>query len=234
MMTHYRGHRCSAGRVPFNPPLLARWRARPTPANMVRTAETLYWGGAAESRCRRLRMGVIAQWIGGRRVLARRAAIVALSAGVGGCGSVGSIQNMVPDPANFRFPDRSTFLPTTSNSYAYPISPVTALGPADLVDGQGACAGAAPVGSDAASASPRGVSLDMTECQVVRALGQPQAVDLTPQPGGQRRVVMTYKTGERAGSYEFVDGRLTAIERGDEPTPAVAKKPASKKPRPPA
>jgi hypothetical protein len=74
----------------------------------------------------------------------------------------------------------------------------------------------------------------MTECEVVRALGQPQAVDLTPQPGGQRRVVMTYKTGERAGSYEFVGGRLTAVERGDEPTPAVAKKPASKKPRPPA
>jgi len=169
-------------------------------------------------------MGVIAQWIGGRRMLARGAAIVALASGVGACGSV---QNMVPDPANFRLPDRSTFLPTTSNSYAYPISPVTAVGPADLVDGQGACAGVTP-------ASPRGVSLDMTECEVVRALGQPQAVDLAPQPGGQRRVVMTYKTGERAGSYEFVGGRLTAIERGDEPSPAVAKKPASKKPRPPA
>jgi hypothetical protein len=172
-------------------------------------------------------MGVMAQWISGRRMLARGAAIVALASGVTACGSVGSIQNMVPDPANFRLPDRSTFLPTTSNSYAYPISSVAAVGPADLVDGQGACAGAAP-------ASPRGVSLDMTECEVVRALGQPQAVDLTPQPGGQRRVVMTYRTGERAGSYEFVDGRLTAIERGDEPTPAVAKKPASKKPRPPA
>jgi hypothetical protein len=176
-------------------------------------------------------MGVIAQWIGGRRILARGAAIVALASGVAACGS---IQNMVPDPANFRLPDRSTFLPTTSNSYAYPISPVTSVGPADLVDGQGACAGAAPVASDAASASPRGVSLDMTECEVAHALGQPQAVDLTPQAGGQRRVVMTYKTGERAGSYEFVGGRLTAIERGNEPPPAVAKKPVSKKPRPPA
>jgi hypothetical protein len=174
-------------------------------------------------------MSVIAQWVGGRRMLARGAAIAALASGVTACGSV---QNMVPDPANFRLPDRSTFLPTTSNSYAYPISPVTSVGPADLVDGQGACAGAAP--SDAASASPRGVSLDMTECEVVRALGQPQAVDLTPQPGGQRRVVMTYRTGERAGSYEFVGGRLTAVERVDEPTPAVAKKPASRKPRPPA
>src|SRR5258708_17378928 len=80
---------------------------RPTLANMVRIAETLYWGGAAESRCRRLRMGVIAQWIGGRRVLARGAAIVALASGVTACGSV---QNIIPDPANFPFPDRSTFL----------------------------------------------------------------------------------------------------------------------------
>jgi len=164
-------------------------------------------------------------------MLARGAAIIALASSVTACGS---IQNMIPDPANFRLPDRSTFLPTTSNSYAYPLSRVTSVGPADLVDGQGVCAGAAPVALDAASASPRGVSLDMTECEVVRALGQPQAVDLTPQPGGQRRMVMTYRAGERAGSYEFVGGRLTGIERGDEASPAVAKKPPAKKPRPPA
>ena len=175
-------------------------------------------------------MDVIARWTGGRRMLARNAAIVALASAVGACGSV---QNLVPDPANFRLPDRSTFLPTTSNSYAFPISPVNAVGPADLVDGQGACAGAAPVATDA-GAAPRGVGLDMTECEVVRALGQPQLVDFTSQPGGRRRIIMTYKTGERAGQYEFVDGRLTGIERGDEPPPAVAKKPASKKPRPPA
>jgi hypothetical protein len=174
-------------------------------------------------------MDVIVRWTGGRRMLARGATVVVLASGVAACGS---IQNMVPDPANFRLPDRSTFLPTTSNSYAFPISPVTAVGPADLVDGQGACAGAAPAAADGASS--RGVSLDMTECEVVRALGQPQSVDLTPQPGGQRRIVMTYKTGERAGKYEFVGGRLTGIERGDEPPPAVAKKPASKKPKPPA
>ncbi len=176
-------------------------------------------------------MGSVPQWIGGRRMLARGAAMVALAASVTACGS---IQNMIPDPANFKLPDRSTFLPTTSNSYASPLSPANAVGPADLVDGQGQCAGAAPAAPDAASAPPRGVRLDMTECQVVRALGQPQAFDVTPQPGGRRRVVMTYKTGEHAGSYEFVDGRLNSGERGDEPPPAVAKKPSAKKPRPPA
>src|SRR5260370_25405644 len=77
--------------------------ARPTPANMVRTAETLYWGGAAESRCRRLRMGVIAQWIGGRRMVARGAAHVALAAGVSASGSGRPRPNNVPDPPHILF-----------------------------------------------------------------------------------------------------------------------------------
>jgi hypothetical protein len=154
-------------------------------------------------------------------------AIAALATSLAACGSV---QNMIPDPANFKLPDRSILLPPTSSSYAAPISPTTTVGPTDLVDGQGRCVGT----SDAASAPLRGVGLDMTECQVVRTLGQPQAVDVTPQPDGRRRVVITYKTGERAGIYEFIDGRLTGIERDDEPPPAVVKKPAAKKPRPPA
>jgi hypothetical protein len=172
-------------------------------------------------------MGFVMRWIASRRMLAS----ILLASSVTACGSV---QNMMPDPASFRLPDRSVFLPTTSNSYAFPISPGTSVGPADLVDAQGLCAGAAPAPSDAASASPRGVSLNMTECEVVRALGQPQEVDVTPQSGGQRRVVMTYKAGERAGIYEFVGGRLTGVDRGNETPSAVAKKPPNKKPRPPA
>jgi hypothetical protein len=168
-------------------------------------------------------MGSVARWTDGRRTLA----IVALATSLTACGS---LQNMIPDPANFKLPDRATLLPPTSSSYAAPLSATRTVGPADLVDGQGQCAES--TSSDAAPA--RGVGLDMTECQVVRALGQPQAFDATPQPGGRRHVVMTYKTGERAGIYEFVDGRLTGIERGEEPPPADVKKPAAKKPRPPA
>src|SRR5215467_11450245 len=174
-------------------------------------------------------MGSVLRWTGGRAALARSAAIIALASGLTACGS---IQNMIPDPASFRLPDRSTFLPTTSNSFAYPLSAGTPAGAADLVDGQGLCAAAAAAASDAASAPPRGVGLDMTECDVVRALGQPQSVDFTSQAGERRRVVMTYKTGERAGVYQFVDGRLTEIERGDEPPPAVAKKPPAKTKKP--
>jgi hypothetical protein len=151
--------------------------------------------------------------------------IVALAGGVGACGSV---MNILPDPGNFRLPDRSTFVPT-STSFNYQISPTTPVAPADLVNGQGQCA-AAP--SDAA---PRGIALDMTECEAVRILGEPQAVDFSSQGGSeQRRVVLTYKTGERAGIYEFTGGRLSGIERGNEPAPPVAKKPAKKKPQPPA
>src|SRR5215831_7637597 len=117
-------------------------------------------------------MSYVVRWIGGRRMLARCVAIVALASGLTACGS---IQNMIPDPASFRLPDRSTFLPTTSNSFAFPLSAGTSVGSADLVDGQGLCAAAAAAASDAASAPPRGVSLDLTECEVVRALGQPQS-----------------------------------------------------------
>jgi hypothetical protein len=164
----------------------------------------------------------------GRWRLWRAAAVAALACSVGACGS---IVNMMPDPGNFRLPDRSTFVPTRAN-VNYSISPTTPVGPADLANEQGQCS-AAPEATDA---SPRGVRLDMTECEVVRALGQPQSIDVTSQGGwDQRRIVMTYKAGQRPGIYEFTGGRLTGIERVEEPPPpAVAKKPPAKKSKPPA
>lgn len=177
-------------------------------------------------------MGLALQRVGGWRALLRGAVIAALALGAAACAS---FQNMMPDPSSFRLPDRTTFVPTNTTAFAAAVSRSGPVGPADLVDGQGLCAGAAPVSSDAMAAVARGVSLEMTECEVVRALGQPQSVELTPQPGGQRRAVLTYTSGERAGIYQFVGGRLSAIERGDEPPPPppVAKKPPAKKPKPP-
>ncbi len=174
-------------------------------------------------------MDCVVRLMDGRGRLARAAAVAALASSVGACGTM---MNMMPDPGNFRLPDRATFVPTRA-SVNYSISPTTPVGPADLVNGQGECS-AAPGGTDA---SPRGVRLDMTECEVVRALGQPQSVDSTSQGGSdQRRIVMTYKAGERPGIYEFRGGRLTGIERADDLPPAVAKKPPAKKskPQPPA
>jgi hypothetical protein len=175
-------------------------------------------------------MDCVVRLMDGRWRLMRAAAVAALASSAVACGSVA---NMMPDPGNFRLPDRSTFVPTRS-TVNYSISPTTPVGPADLVNGQGQCS-AAPEATDA---SPRGVRLDMTECEVVRALGQPQSVDSTSQGGSdQRRITMTYRAGQRPGIYEFSGGRLTGIERVEEsPPPTVAKKPPAKKskPQPPA
>jgi hypothetical protein len=71
----------------------------------------------------------------------------------------------------------------------------------------------------------------MSECEVVRAAGQPQTVNIGTNDRGDRRVVMTYANSERAGTYEFVSGRLTSLERGPEPPPPPKpEKPAKKKP----
>jgi hypothetical protein len=164
-------------------------------------------------------MESVVRLMGGLRRPARAAAIAVLACSAGACGSV---MNMMPDPGNFRLPDRSTFVPTRT-SVNYSISATAPVGAADLVNGQGQCS------APPADASPRGVRLDMTECEVVNALGQPQSVDFTSQGGDQRRIIITYKVGERPGIYEFTGGRLTAIERGEEAPPAVAKKPPAKK-----
>jgi hypothetical protein len=171
-------------------------------------------------------MDSVGRWIGVQRWPVRAAA-AALGLSLGACGSV---VNMMPDVSGFRLPDRATFVPTRA-SVKYEISPTASVGAADLVDAQGQCA--APANPPAAETSSHGVSLDMTECDVVRVLGQPQSVDF-PSQGDQRRVVLTYRTGERPGIYEFTAGRLTGIDRGEEAPPPVAKKPPPKKSQPPA
>jgi hypothetical protein len=168
-------------------------------------------------------MNSVVRWMrNGRCRPARAAAVAIIACNVAACSSV---WNSLPDPGEFRLPDRSTFVPTTTNNFGLPISPTTPVTQADLVDAQGQCA-AAP------ASTGRGVSLDMTECQVVGVLGQPQAVDVAASTSvDQRRITMTYKAGERPGIYEFTGGRLTGIERGNEPPPPVAKKPPAKKSR---
>lgn len=156
---------------------------------------------------------------------AAMAAAAVLTAGLGGCGA---LQNMTPDFAAFRLPDRSTFVPTRA-TFNYNISPTTAVTAADLVDAQGQCTAAA---TPVAEQSSRGVRLDMTECEVVHVLGQPQSIDF-PQ-ADQRRVVLIYHGGQRPGIYEFTAGRLTAIERTDDAPPPAAPRKSKKSSQPPA
>ena len=116
--------------------------------------------------------------------------------------------------------------------------------PSDLVDAGGRCSDAGPAraanvasgGQSGDGATPAAgpamhpISLRMSECEVVRAIGPPQDVLIGSNERGDRAVRLLYKTGDRPGIYHFVEGRLVSIERGAEPPPA-AKPPPPKKPK---
>ena len=71
-----------------------------------------------------------------------------------------------------------------------------------------------------------GISLQMTECDVVGRIGTPDRVDLGSTERGDRSAVLTYTRGARPGVYRFSGGRLTSIERGAESAPERPKKAA--------
>ena len=75
-----------------------------------------------------------------------------------------------------------------------------------------------------------GVTLNMSECEVVRAIGYTGQMEISTTERGDRSVVLTYLQGERPGIYRFVSGRLKSIERAPEPPapPAAPKKPGKK------
>ena len=121
-----------------------------------------------------------------------------------------------------------------------PDKPVTAE---DLVSTDGACPGMAsaniPTNANALSdgaAAPAPVAtgtvaLGHTECDVVRGIGAPTAVNISNSPRGERVAVVNFSQGARAGIYTFTAGRLTSIERGAEPVAEPkAVKPKKKKP----
>ena len=70
---------------------------------------------------------------------------------------------------------------------------------------------------------PRGISLAMTECQVVSVAGYTDRVEISANERGERLVTLTYLSGDRPGIYRFRSGRLVSMERVAEP--AQAKKP---------
>jgi hypothetical protein len=180
---------------------------------------------------------------GSFRVLIQGTAIAALAVALAGCESIqsmqGTVQNLSPQWSEFHpLPDAKSFAPTNVSSYALPLGGTGAVGPGDLVDGQGMCSGAAPAAAapdgSPAPALSRSVALGMTECEVSRALGPPAQAEIGGQ-GSARVAVLTYMSGERPGIYRFVNGRLSTIDRGNAPPPppVVAKKPPPKKPKPP-
>jgi hypothetical protein len=185
------------------------------------------------------------------RLLARAAALTTIALGLAGCGSFSA-----PELSEVKLlPEMRSFLPSNSNTYSNAIAmrSLTPVGPQDLVDAQGLCAGgmaAAPANAEpgavvnegappAAPALPQPVALEMTECQVVHALGPPARADIGANERGERSVTLTFTSSDRAGIYKFNAGRLAVVERGAEaPAPAKPEKPKkaapAKKPQKPA
>jgi hypothetical protein len=71
---------------------------------------------------------------------------------------------------------------------------------------------------------PRGISLAMTECQVMSVAGYTDRVEIGTNARGERTATLTYLSGDRPGIYHFRGGRLMSMERVAEP--AAPKKPA--------
>ena len=179
----------------------------------------------------------------GRRTIIKRAVCTALlgvsAATIAACSSM-------PEMGDFRVPtlDLGSFSVHDWNAYARSQTSARPVGSNDLVDGNGYCAMAQPTQASADPSNPTpgapaaptggGVGLDMSECEVVMAAGAPQHIDITTNERGERTVIMTYTTSERAGVYRFVGGRLVSLERGPEPPPTrqAQKKPTKKQAKP--
>jgi len=130
----------------------------------------------------------------------------------------------------------------TRTSTTDPIArrPVT---PEDLVDANGQCAaqavpaataqpagesGAAQGGLEAAAIAG-GVTLTMTECEVVSRSGAPSRVEIGADAAGQRTAVLTYAQGPAPGVYRFVAGRLKVVDALAEPAKPAPRKKSTKR-----
>jgi hypothetical protein len=117
------------------------------------------------------------------------------------------------------------------------------VGPEDLVDANGQCAaqpatpatsqpadesGAVQGGLEAAAIAG-GVTLTMTECEVVSRSGAPSRVEIGADAAGQRTAVLTYAQGPAPGVYRFVGGRLKVIDALAEPQKPAPRKKSTKR-----
>ena len=148
----------------------------------------------------------------------------------------------VPDLDTIRAPDASNLFRKTSvtNFRDKQLGPVA---PEDFVDAGGRCAGGytSPTGGDPAAAQdvaiptvPSSISLEMSECDVVKRAGAPERVAIGANDRNERTATLTYINGPRPGIYNFTAGRLASMELAPEPPALVkpAKKPAKRAAQP--
>jgi hypothetical protein len=169
------------------------------------------------------------------------APLVMAAAGLSACGGT-SVSEM-----NF-FPNRGQLFKSQDWGAATKAAPdLIPTGPAPAeshVDAAGHCAAqatAAPASNAAAGTvagdlaapaapaegqpalAPGGISLGMTECQVVARAGQPSAVSIGAGEKSERKAVLTFQSGPWPGVYTFLAGRLKVIDRVAQAEPAKKK-----------
>ena len=87
----------------------------------------------------------------------------------------------------------------------------------EMIGPAGQCAAQAVAGAETPGMAQGGISLQMTECEVVRVAGYTDRVEIGGNERGQRSVTLTYMGGPRPGIYRFLGGRLASMERVAEP-----------------
>jgi hypothetical protein len=169
------------------------------------------------------------QQIDRRRVLAA----AALAALVGACSGDFNMNDIDPSRKLMTL-TRPNWLTFSGHSDELTLPAVTE---ADLISRNGQCAYSAPssaTGLAAPGLAQGGVSLQMTECDVVNRVGAPDNLEFGVNERGERSVAMTYLRGPRPGIYRFAGGRLNSIERGPEApsAPKQQQRPPAKKTNP--
>ena len=146
---------------------------------------------------------------------------IALGVMLGACSADLSLNNvtLAPKPeALARKPDGATW---GRGNFDRTVSLTELVGP----DGQ-----CVPAGPEPAPAG--GVTLQMTECDVIRRAGAAEKFELGVNERGERSLLLTYSRGPSPGIYRFAGGRLVSIERAPQPPAEKAQKAtgAAKKP----
>jgi hypothetical protein len=159
------------------------------------------------------------------------AAFIALAFMLGACSADLSLNNLTLAPKPEPLPRKPDGSAQAWGKASFD-RPVTA---ADLVGPEGQCSAAGPEqapgepGAAAGQAPPAppilgGISLRMTECDVVRRAGAVEKIELGANERGERSLVLTYLRGPWPGVYRFAGGRLVSIERVPS-APAAPEKP---------
>ena len=168
------------------------------------------------------------------RIGLRAAPAIALGIMLGACSADLSLNNvtLAPKPEGLaRKPDGATW---GRGNFDRTVSLTELVGP----DGQCVAAGPEPVPAGSAGAAGQaaapvgGISLQMTECDVIRRAGAAEKFELGVNERGERSLVLTYVRGPAPGIYRFAGGRLVSIERAPQPPAEKAQKAtgAAKKP----